>query len=662
MTIARVIRKNLAGEDDLLLGKGVVTQTRNGVNYNITKNDLIKPVDSIAELNLVDVTKFTRAVLYENSKVTNYQYNAGTGLWGIIAQANTPWSFDALSLAKAGTFALGDSVYVTDTGANYIVEALGTPDGYGDHATDDGNFQLTLQSSGAVNVKHFGATGDGATNDQPACQAALNHITATSLGGSMYFPIGNFVFQSPVSYDAGSVDTSLSIEIYGSGPSTVITQDYEATSEEEGLFEFKADEVAGINLRRIHVHHLKFNANLHRGSAIFGRILTACQFTHIWAGGNANDAQATHASIYLKNCAQTLVSDCVLNHNPNTGGANGGASIRLKATAYATGLDSFRSKNIISDNIIGEQVRTGIEIESEVSAADGGNIVSGNSIFLTFANAINLINTDGNTITGNMIDGASRANGAVGILLDSSSFNVITDNVLFNAGVNFVKLDGQLTVAEDCTANIISNNIMKTSEASLSSAVNISDANCVSTIVKDNVFTGTFAGATITDIGTASRIEDQYGYAVAASLSGSGTAGAAHTTPSVAGINSINLLTSIAYTSFDGGEDGQLLFVRGASGTTIVNSGTLRLAGGADVVTADSNTTLLFLYFGSAWWEISRNYGTAQNKGTAVPTVGSHTKGELLWDSNATSGGTVGWVCVTAGTPGTWKTFGAITA
>lgn len=45
----------------------------------------------------------------------------------------------------------------------------------------------------------------------------------------------------------------------------------------------------------------------------------------------------------------------------------------------------------------------------------------------------------------------------------------------------------------------------------------------------------------------------------------------------------------------------------------------------------------------------------------AAPVAGDHTRGEIVYNNFPTAGGTLGWVCVTAGTPGTWKTFGAIT-
>jgi len=46
--------------------------------------------------------------------------------------------------------------------------------------------------------------------------------------------------------------------------------------------------------------------------------------------------------------------------------------------------------------------------------------------------------------------------------------------------------------------------------------------------------------------------------------------------------------------------------------------------------------------------------------GTAAPTSGTWAQGDIIYNTTPTAGGYIGWVCITAGTPGTWKTFGAI--
>ena len=47
---------------------------------------------------------------------------------------------------------------------------------------------------------------------------------------------------------------------------------------------------------------------------------------------------------------------------------------------------------------------------------------------------------------------------------------------------------------------------------------------------------------------------------------------------------------------------------------------------------------------------------------SSVPSTGTWDRGSVVFDTTPSASGTIGWTCVTAGTPGTWKTFGAITA
>lgn len=46
----------------------------------------------------------------------------------------------------------------------------------------------------------------------------------------------------------------------------------------------------------------------------------------------------------------------------------------------------------------------------------------------------------------------------------------------------------------------------------------------------------------------------------------------------------------------------------------------------------------------------------------AAPTTGTYMEGDIIYNISPAAGGFVGWVCVSGGTPGTWKTFGAISA
>lgn len=51
-----------------------------------------------------------------------------------------------------------------------------------------------------------------------------------------------------------------------------------------------------------------------------------------------------------------------------------------------------------------------------------------------------------------------------------------------------------------------------------------------------------------------------------------------------------------------------------------------------------------------------------ENSANAVPTSGTWVRGERLHNTFPSASGKIGWVCVSSGTPGTWKAWGAIDA
>jgi hypothetical protein len=62
----------------------------------------------------------------------------------------------------------------------------------------------------------------------------------------------------------------------------------------------------------------------------------------------------------------------------------------------------------------------------------------------------------------------------------------------------------------------------------------------------------------------------------------------------------------------------------------------------------------------------SRTYPTGNRQfrfigQSAVPTTGNRSElGDMVYNSIPEPGGNMGWVCTTAGNPGTWKPFGMI--
>ena len=56
------------------------------------------------------------------------------------------------------------------------------------------------------------------------------------------------------------------------------------------------------------------------------------------------------------------------------------------------------------------------------------------------------------------------------------------------------------------------------------------------------------------------------------------------------------------------------------------------------------------------------NYGNVVIFSDAAPTTGTWAQGDLVFNNLPVAGGYIGWTCVVAGSPGTWKQFGAIHA
>ena len=78
-------------------------------------------------------------------------------------------------------------------------------------------------------------------------------------------------------------------------------------------------------------------------------------------------------------------------------------------------------------------------------------------------------------------------------------------------------------------------------------------------------------------------------------------------------------------------------------------------------------------YMSSRWVDIVRRFQEAFNAlqsgalagryyAASIPTTGTWARGDIVYNSAPTAGGTIGWVCVSAGSPGTWKAWGSIAA
>ena len=83
-----------------------------------------------------------------------------------------------------------------------------------------------------LNLRDFGAVGDGITDDGPALQSALDALAANG-GGSLFVPAGHYVIATPVAADFGG--GAVSITIFGVESSTPVDNTGDASVLSHGL-------------------------------------------------------------------------------------------------------------------------------------------------------------------------------------------------------------------------------------------------------------------------------------------------------------------------------------------------------------------------------------------------------------------------------------------
>lgn len=133
------IKKDLAGQEDILWGEGSVIQVRNQQNTEVSKVRMIYPSESIAELQQVDPDKFPRVVLISEGKIQFYSWNGaqyeplafGTGnLAYDLPEGEVPY-YDGTTFQGSGLKFLANGILLAPKG--FAVES-GSID-FGDSVT-----------------------------------------------------------------------------------------------------------------------------------------------------------------------------------------------------------------------------------------------------------------------------------------------------------------------------------------------------------------------------------------------------------------------------------------------------------------------------------------------------------------------------------------------
>lgn len=274
-TIYRGVQGNSSAQ--FAIGDAFTTAQNNDDSLNITKPERIT---NVAALRLLDKTKI-------NSAETNGYYTAGDGGHG-------EYWYDATDTTTA------DNSFTVIVGA-------------------DGARWKLLSEDGEVNVKSFGAVGDGVTDDSVAIQAALNSGTL-----SVVIPDGTFLCDNLL------MPATFGFVLRGNGVSSRLKQKSSANP----LIRWST---ASINYTEGYIKDLAFigtngGNNTINTAGVGGLTLQNLYFTDVPTG---------YSSVYVNGAAATYVHDTRLKNIQIYSNLAGSAGIRFGALVADTTLDGF---------------------------------------------------------------------------------------------------------------------------------------------------------------------------------------------------------------------------------------------------------------------------------------------------------------------------------
>jgi hypothetical protein len=554
---------------------------------------------------------------------------------------------------------------------------------------------VTAKLSESVSVKDFGAKGDGTTNDTVAIQNALN----ASL--NILFPAGTYLVSALTAQGGQKISAYGAILRASTTTGKVLT----CPTNSGGLQTTEFTEISGLQIQGYSSTITAGSAGIYTtGNNNF--ILRDVKVQNFDVGFNL---QATQFGSFYSIKAYNCNVGAYLKSDPTSGGANSNSFydyISLACVKYGalivgqlpfvTSANYFRNYtgngNACALGLFNSQAyldggapesNTGASVTFDGYTSSGGTFYTNNSslilenvsdqdatsstvVFSENYSNVSLVNSGGYGIPGNKYftcDKTSNIN-PIGNTTIAGSLDNIYGTVSSQGASN----GGNLYHCPDTTYLSIS--LPNECGSPLTSTLN--NANLVTaTQVWDasNGLVGNLVFAASAGSQDANRIFlGTIGSASGLSVIGVSLYSATDTTVSMGfyGYNykqTVNLIagrwTRIYYvmqnSSIPSGTS-YVLFATNSDGPTI-KVGKVMIYSSA---TYDAGAVQSFnAVLGGAY-----NSQTAANHygryATAAPTTGTWSVNQIVYNSTPVSGGYIGWVCTTAGTPGTWKTFGPI--
>lgn len=474
-----------------------------------------------------------------------------------------------------------------------------------------------LTEEQGVNIRWFGAKGDGSTDDTAAIQLAINTVAALG-GGTVYVPAqGTFRFSSlqlraSISLigcggvlkliDNRCVSSTTAYYLIhnmnpagGSFPNVKLEGVYVDGNRAGGNTSFAVADALTIGGENVAIRNCTIVNAPDSGIMFSGAKNSVCTGNRIETGGDLG--------IYVNDGDGTRLYENVISDNRITGFPFGG--IALKRISQRT---------IVAHNTIYD-CGNGITLEHASTSSDYSLNVSiiGNRLRNIGFNSptasqtgINLRYSDYTIVADNRIEWTKRR----GILIEASKYCSVSGNVIEmkpdadstnNHGIHLTPRAGN-----GCDFNTIRGNVIV---SPLRHGIYFSSA---STTSQNNAVCGNIVRSAG---GMALRLE--------------------------AGCSNNVISDNILEGAYD------MEYYAGALNNSFANN---RLVTGLVSGSPDQTN-------GVAYAQVS---GRKHSIGTAAPTTGTWKQGDIVYNAAPASGGYVGWICVVAGAPGTWSPYGQI--
>lgn len=505
------------------------------------------------------------------------------------------------------------------------------------------NRAINLKLADFVSVKDFGAVGDGSTDDHVAIQNAVN------LAQNIYFPAstGAYIVGTTINVPSNTniiIDNSATVK----AASTLTGDIFKATSVNNVNFNggtidgnSASSGANGINIvtsTNCSVKNCTIKNTQAHSILIAGTSSTYCQYILI-ENNNLSYTITSPCFTFIYTNYLKLIGNTI--HHSASAGMTSGASSYITASnnqAYSNTADGLAfgdscSYLTITGNNSANNGAEGINIDGCNHATITGNTSYNNLLGITVWNR-----SPGNSNAGyNIVDSNVIESCGQNILIaDSQPGIVVSNNIIRNSG-NFSPLSGTTNYGIyviSGAGTTISNNLIANSVASGIYCLSAVDITIKNNFIENN---GHYGIELVTGTGVG-RIVVANNYLLG---NGDGSSYIYGIYDNTSGYE--NVFDSNVFVDENSPVKQTTPFYVRESLAWITNNRNLAGTSGYPVITGTS-------YQQNNSWQFN----------SSAPTTGTWNVGDIFFNTSPSSGGYIGYVCTTAGSPGTWKTFGLI--